>query len=285
MCHENGHGDTQYEHTHVYFETKRQMRSTNVKFFDIGDIHPNWKPVTTDFHKQHTLKYHQKEGIKCVQEPPYTPTDATKMRSLFDQKDLFEVMETLQLPIRSIGDAKALMESNRKRSATEITYAIDEFHHRMENIETVFVHGKAGTGKTQWAKAHFKSPLLIGSTDTLKEFRQELHDGIIFDDMSFTHWPRESVIQLLDWEEDRDVHCRFHNAFIPKNTKKVFISNKDLNETFGPYEFDEAITRRINAIYTVEEDLRKAPSQATPREPYRKTLKTPLNINGGSSNM
>lgn len=278
MCHENGHTDMQYEHTHVFIRTKEKIKTKSQTFFDLlgpgpnDRIHPNIKPVASVTHERNILKYHHKEGIKCVQEPHYVENISEVTRRLFNENDLFEVAEKLNIQVRTIGDAKALMDSTRKRPAAEITYTLDQFKHKIPHIETVFVHGKAGTGKTQWAKAHFTSPLLVGTIDTLKQFNPEIHDGIVFDDMTFKHWPRESIIQLLDWDEDRDVHCRFQNAFIPKHTKKIFCSNKDLNETFGPYEFDQAITRRINAIYEIENDLRVNPPEEAVREPRMEKL-------------
>lgn len=272
MCHENGSTDTPYEHTHVVLVTKQAMKTENTKFFDIDGIHPHWKSIFTVEHLKNTLRYHQKEGKKCIQDPPYVETTANVLRDLCDQKDLFDIAEHLRVGFKSISDLKALQECQRKRKPAEITWTLDDFHHQMHNIETVFIHGKAGTGKTQWAKAHFQSPLLVGAIDTLKKFDPAIHDGIIFDDMSFTHWPRDSVIQLLDWDEDRDVHCRFADAFIPKNTKKVFISNNDFRETFGPYENDEAITRRISAIYKITKDLRKNVEDTGPRQPQYFTL-------------
>lgn len=272
MCHENGHGDTPYEHTHILLVTRKPMKTENMRFFDIDGIHPNWKAVCTVTHMRHILSYHQKEGKLCVQEPPVNWGTPESQRIEFDEKDLFELAQANGLAPKSIGDLKALQECKRKRPAAEITYTLDDFITKMEHIECNFVHGLPGTGKTQWAKAHFESPLLVGTIDTLKQFNPARHDGIVFDDMSFTHWPREGVIQLLDWDEDRDVHCRFNDAFIPKHTRKIFTSNKPFEEVFGPYMKDEAIMRRISAIYTITKDLRKDVEQTGARAPRFFTL-------------
>ena len=64
----------------------------------------------------------------------------------------------------------------------------------------LFIWGLTGTGKTQFACHLLDSPLLVRSMDQLREFDAALHDGIVFDDMSFAHLPRESCIHLLDWD-------------------------------------------------------------------------------------
>ena len=70
--------------------------------------------------------------------------------------------------------------------------------------------------------------------------------------MSFTHWPIESVIHLLDMDLPRNLHVRYGTVTIPANTKKIFTHNTD-----NPfYEIDklkneqlQAIERRLRVIY------------------------------------
>lgn len=98
-------------------------------------------------------------------------------------------------------------------------------------------YGAPHCGKTQFALAHFKRPLLVRHMDTLKRFRCHYHDGIVFDDMSFTHWHVTQQIALLDWEEDSDVHARYECAYIPAGTIKIFTCNDpnifNLDPAFG----------------------------------------------------
>lgn len=108
-----------------------------------------------------------------------------------------------------------------------------------EDIKTLVIIGRAGTGKTEYAKAHFKTPLFVSHIDQLLKFNKKKHDGIIFDDMDFKHLPRTAQIHLVDWDNNRAIHCRFKVAEIPKHTKKIFCCNEYL------FICDEAIERRI----------------------------------------
>lgn len=103
--------------------------------------------------------------------------------------------------------------------------------------------GVPGAGKTQFALAHFTSPLVVRHIDTLKCFVPGVHDGLVFDDMNFTHWPRESQIHLLDMEVDSDINVKHETSYIPAGTKRIFCTNVDDGAIF--FLGDGAIDRRI----------------------------------------
>lgn len=103
--------------------------------------------------------------------------------------------------------------------------------------------GESQIGKTQFALAHFKNPKLVRHLDDLKDFDQDEHDGIVFDDMSFNHLPRETQIHILDIENPSSIHCRFFNALIPAYTKKIFTTNVEDGNIFGL--MDDAIFNRV----------------------------------------
>jgi len=113
-------------------------------------------------------------------------------------------------------------------------------------VSSYVIHGPPGTGKTSFALAHFERPLLVSHMDALKAFRPGFHDGIIFDDMSFFHLPRESQIHIVDQAHTRQIHCRYAAASIPKNTPKIFTTNVDAGAIFLQ---DAAISRRIKKVY------------------------------------
>lgn len=87
--------------------------------------------------------------------------------------------------------------------------------------------GPAGTGKTEFAKAHFEAPLLVSHIDTLKMFSPDVHDGIVFDDMIFLHWPRESQIHIVDVENNRAINVKHDVVSIPAGTRRIFTTNVD----------------------------------------------------------
>lgn len=102
--------------------------------------------------------------------------------------------------------------------------------------------GPPGVGKTEYAKNLLPNALFICHLDDLGSFNDQ-YDGIIFDDMAFTHLPRTSQIHLVDMDNDRSIHIRYKTAFIPAHTRKIFLTNEshgmifDLNDT--------AIARRV----------------------------------------
>lgn len=99
--------------------------------------------------------------------------------------------------------------------------------------------GAPGSGKTCYAKAMYPRALFVSHMDDLGEFNAEVHEAIIFDDMSFRHMPRNAQIHLVDQDNDRSIHIRYKVAKIPAHTKKIFTGNEQI------FEDDGAINRRI----------------------------------------
>lgn len=104
--------------------------------------------------------------------------------------------------------------------------------------------GETGIGKTQYGKSLLPRGLLISHIDQLKGYDDENYDGIIFDDMSFAHYPREAQIHITDVDEERAIHIRYGMAIIPANTKKLFLSNYP-----SIFLVDPAIGRRVTVIH------------------------------------
>ena len=101
-------------------------------------------------------------------------------------------------------------------------YGLDEFKdwEPITEWDTSWVlWGASQIGKTQFALAHFKNPLLVSHIDELKHFSAGTHDGIVFDDMSFTHTPRTAQIHLVDQNNSRAIHIRYGLGMIPAHTK------------------------------------------------------------------
>lgn len=110
-----------------------------------------------------------------------------------------------------------------------------------ETINAVVLWGESGIGKTEFAKFLLPKALFISHIDQLTLYDPEEYTGVIFDDMSFKHLPRETQIHVLDWDNDRAIHVRNVTAFIPKHTPKIFTSNQWTIFT----ENDRAIDRRV----------------------------------------
>lgn len=136
---------------------------------------------------------------------------------------------------------------------------------------SVVVIGNAGIGKTEWALAHFERPLLVNHVDKLKSYHPDVYDGIVFDDIGFTHWPVEAQIHITDWTQDRDIHCRFFNGVIPKHTKKIFCCNW---ERF-PFTRDDAVMDRLCVIET-DKSLKSQRKKPPPRKEWVDSEEEPV---------
>jgi len=143
------------------------------------------------------------------------------------------------------------IERNLRRTKVPVfkcKYALTDFNvPPLDLSKPCFLSGLSNSGKTQYALAHFKNPLFVRHIDKLKQLGPD-HDGIVFDDMSFTHWPPESVIALLDMEEESQIHVRYGTITIPAYIKKIFSSNK--KNIFYNFDCDTDQIPAIERRYT-----------------------------------
>lgn len=146
------------------------------------------------------------------------------------------------------------IERNLKRSKTvsfSPQFSLTDFTcSPLVLTKSTLLYGPSNTGKTSFACSHFHNPLVVSHIDKLKRFSPD-NDGIIFDDMSFKHWPTEAVIHLLDFDHERDLNVRYGTVTIPAKTIKIFTHNDPnpfYNETISE-EQKEAIERRLNRSF------------------------------------
>lgn len=155
-------------------------------------------------------------------------------------------------PVAMIRYGKGIkdLHSQANPVVEEVKFKLDDFP-TWEPVtdwsKSYVFYGPAGTGKTQFALAHFKTPLLVSHMDGLTKFDAATHDGIVFDDMSFRHLPRESQIHVVDQDNNRDIHARYQCASIPRHTKKIFTCNEESHPIFKVD--DTAIDTRIRQIF------------------------------------
>lgn len=122
-------------------------------------------------------------------------------------------------------------------------YSLDDFNKEPLLLDkSILVWGPSGLGKSQYVLSHFKNPLVITHMDGLRTLSPD-HDAIVFDDMSFSHYPIETVIHLLDIDLPRDIHIRYGTAHIPAHTVKVFTHN-----TFNPFYKAESDPEQQSAV-------------------------------------
>lgn len=109
--------------------------------------------------------------------------------------------------------------------------------------KALFLHGPSGTGKTEYAKALIgEGALLVRHMDQLKRISPDTK-GIIFDDMSFQHWPREAVIHLCDLKNDSGINVKHGCVTIPAGLPRI-ITHNFVDGVF-PADPAGAIERRV----------------------------------------
>jgi hypothetical protein len=120
----------------------------------------------------------------------------------------------------------------------------------------IVISGGSGFGKTAWAIAHFKSPLICSHIEDLKKLSSQ-YDGVVFDDMSFSHYPASSCIHLVDLEYDRSINVRWGIVTLPKSLPRMFTTNLHFENYFSSNCTGEqfvAISRRCKT-FIVESKL------------------------------
>lgn len=131
-----------------------------------------------------------------------------------------------------------------------ITVWKEQFMHDL----VLWLKGESGFGKTAYAidllTIDDRGPLVVSTLDTLLEFREEIHTGIIFDDFDCRDMSEQSTIHLLDSDLRRDIKVRYKNAHIPAHTPKIFCSNVNIWPSAN-----KQIKRRI-FYFPVRSDLR-----------------------------
>jgi len=137
-------------------------------------------------------------------------------------------------------------------------YTIDDFQIDFvwDRTKTLILWGPTNMGKTSLALDLLPEALLVGHKDKLKLYENGEHNGIIYDDMSFLHWPREAQLHLVDYEQERDIDVKHSMVTIPAKTPKIMTTNKMPAEMI--LANDPAIARRIQ-IEFIDKRLSKVP--------------------------
>jgi len=128
---------------------------------------------------------------------------------------------------------------------------LEEFLHEPLNLDkTTLIYGPSGTGKTNFALAHFDNALLVSTMDDLAEYDPQEHDGIVFDDVNFSDRSATELIHLVDQEMPRSIRVRYVCAHIPANTKKIVTHQHRtcLYPHYCPDDQKNAIDRRLNVV-------------------------------------
>lgn len=248
--HQDGH-----PHQHVVCKWSRRIQSRNARLFDIRGYHPNVQRVRSI---KKALEYVSKDG-----EFTDYGTIPTEFRPSFDIMEAASTMSEGEY-YRACLERRISFQYAQKfwMLSCRLSCEIPEDYEGDPDREcdvlqwmpvppgSVCIIGPSGCGKTSWAKRKCLKPALwVRHIDVLRGFRPGYHQAIIFDDMSFQHFPRESQIHIVDQNDEAHIHCRYGHAVIPAATQKIFTAN------FDPFSKDAAIDRRLARIY-IENDSR-----------------------------
>jgi hypothetical protein len=251
-------------HRHALVQFSQPLRTRNERMFDINGFHPNIQGARSP---KATLQYVKKEGdflergtfveakakggekeVVCAEEIKSTAQEMTygdflcwasehnvhyaeKIWNAFAKKDISTLEDSDDYDPKFLDPAFLAMMK-------------EELNNGICKEKTLILKGASGIGKTVVAKKIIDKPaLFVSHVDQLKLFRVGYHKGIIFDDISFNHTPRENQIAITDYDNARAIHCRHTVATIPAGIMKIFTCNE------APLNLmDEAIARRVNVI-------------------------------------
>ena len=239
-------------HLHAYISLEKRCDIKNCNYLDYKGYHPKIEKVKSSVKAIQYIKKDKDYITNIAINIHARARDLAKDGKI--KQALIILMEGDTANFLKFGDK---YEKNLKRiyklfkgikNTKKKLYTRDDFNIKVElpKNKTLIISGGSGIGKTQFAKTLFKNPLLVRHIDKLKQFDETVHDGIIFDDMNFGHWPRTSCIHLLDIEEDTDINVKCSMVTIPAGTPRVMCTNENPENLFASY--DLAIRRRIKNI-------------------------------------
>lgn len=241
-------------HIHAYIKctTKKDIRSPNT--LDVDNYHGKYE---TCRNYNAVRNYCTKDGNYITNINNFQPVNAAIRVILADSTtEALDIVKNDPLLARDyVRDSVRIEQSLANMHITETFVNLKYRFITMRSIirwkrnkHSLWLKGPTNTGKTEYAKSLFSRPLLVRHIDDLKKLKPT-HDGIVFDDMSFKHWPRESQIHLIDIQNDSTINVKHGAITIPRLMPRIFTSNVAI------FTYDPAITRRIRYI-KIEEDLR-----------------------------
>lgn len=232
-------------HFHAFISFARRIDTTNPRFFDYNGWHPKVEAVRSCVR---AVSYVKKDG-EFLEEGELTGKQHHTACESMDQEQWDEYCITNRI---SFAYSRAIwnrVHPERNGSITEEDdFSKGTVHPPLDTFEydfskSLLLVGPSGCGKTLWSKRNVPKPcLFVSHLDRLGCFQHDYHKSIIFDDMSFKHFPIQSQIHLVDIHDDRDIHIRYKTAHIPSNTIKVFTCNE------YPFERHPAIERRLRTF-------------------------------------
>lgn len=228
-------------HIHVWFKFSAKPNIKTPKYFDVQGYHPNVKKAS----KNWIFNYLKKQDNNPLTNIDEGYVQLAKEGKINEAMEQFAFMHPKEFVINYDKVKKNIsLLGKRKRTdhVYEFTGEVVDWDHDQKSL---LVIGKSGCGKTEWAKSfvthHLKKTYLrCTHIDSLKKYDGE--DFIIWDDVSFSHMPRETQIHIAEVRNAREIHCRHACADIPPGICNIFLNNE------YPFSLDQygAIDRRLH---------------------------------------
>lgn len=291
-AYESSDSENCYEHFHVYIELDRKIKISSSRFLDINGIHGEYQAVrdpSSTIHyvmKDHDYMIHgytmslqpickssQEQIVLFIVKKIYiykTWKRYAKLMVLNKQQLLTKAVLALndqdraryylhqnfiQLSVFKFLEDKYPSLFARKETLSSFYFPSEilQWLKSHKHSLTLILTGPSGIGKTEFAKELFNNPLLISHMDQLKCLSSK-HDGIIFDDIKFKNYSRESCIHLTDVSNDRGINVKNDYIVIPSQMPRVITTNSSFEQLFPP-DKHKAIIRRcfvfvvVNSLY------------------------------------
>lgn len=252
------------KHIHVYLLLEQKVNIKDANKFDItidGTVyHPNiqgcrsWKNVVKYVTKDgnYTTNFEKNIIDELIKNSKKVGELYMESRSIaIGEKDVNKALEVLEHPktARDLLIHGAAIKRNLQLLAAEDDvpeFTIEDYDLDFEwdRRKTLLLWGPTNVGKTSLALALLPKALFVRHVDVLKELDYpHKHDGIIFDDMSFKHWPADPQKHITDTSHRSDINVKHAHVKIPKGCPRIVTSNNIPGDVFNI--LDPAIERRI----------------------------------------
>jgi len=239
-------------HLHAWLKFEKAVNATRFDYYDLTDKdgtvwHGNYGAARNDMKCR---KYCEKEGSFISTKVIKPLVMAVQMAQQGKAKEAFAVVceqrpDMVLMGAERVKSSIAALAAEPEEKEEVLTFkdvpaGLAAWNRKRS---TLWLYGPSGYGKTELAKSLFENALMVSHMDQLKKLGPE-HDGIIFDDVSVKHWPRESAIHITDLAHKRGVNVKHGCIVIPKGKARVFCSNVPI----WPDDPSGAIKRRVHCV-------------------------------------
>lgn len=250
IVHEASDAEAPYDHTHLAWLWHMAVDLIGCDLMDAFDgvaiVHPNIESKKSIQWLQRVfVQYHAGHKTDGAGSPKFVKPVALwqelpqgfdwgeyLVTNVAEAPDLQAGVIAAGIQVKSVSDV-LLLQTHKRPAPFDHNYPRSAFKRHVlpaafvsRAVGTLHIWGAIRLGKTEWACAQFDNPLYVTSRDTLREFRPELHDGIVLDKMLFCDWDVEDAEQLTDWTQPAQIKCRYGLAKIPKRTPKIVVTNR-----------------------------------------------------------